>query len=159
MEFPIYTPWENLDAQTIQKVINSGINYRTYCDEKPWDVSFEIDFLPKEELIIVVLIEHGRRKGGVSVQKTSERTEISPYSKEEQAEMLKAYNEKIDRYETWNALFTGPTTGLFGNNVYESYMDYMYSWEHWSDRIFLSDYYEEQLYSVQSDTYVTVNST
>lgn len=39
MEFPIYTPWENLDAQTIQKVINSGINYRTYCDEKPWDVS------------------------------------------------------------------------------------------------------------------------
>ena len=57
MEFPIYTPWENLDAQTIQKVINSGINYRTYCDEKPWDVSFEIDFLPKEELIIVVLIE------------------------------------------------------------------------------------------------------
>ena len=56
MEFPIYTPWENLDAQTIQKVINSGINYRTYCDEKPWDVSFEIDFLPKEELIIVVLI-------------------------------------------------------------------------------------------------------
>lgn len=33
MEFPIYTPWENLDAQTIQKVINSGINYRTYCDE------------------------------------------------------------------------------------------------------------------------------
>lgn len=90
MEFPIYTPWENLDAQTIQKVINSGINYRTYCDEKPWDVSFEIDFLPKEELIIVVLIEHGRRKGGVSVQKTSERTEISPYSKEEQAEMLKA---------------------------------------------------------------------
>ena len=29
MEFPIYTPWENLDAQTIQKVINSGINYRT----------------------------------------------------------------------------------------------------------------------------------
>ena len=67
MEFPIYTPWENLDAQTIQKVINSGINYRTYCDEKPWDVSFEIDFLPKEELIIVVLIEHGRRKGGVSV--------------------------------------------------------------------------------------------
>ena len=65
MEFPIYTPWENLDAQTIQKVINSGINYRTYCDEKPWDVSFEIDFLPKEELIIVVLIEHGRRKGGV----------------------------------------------------------------------------------------------
>lgn len=159
MEFPIYTPWENLDAQTIQKVINSGINYRTYCDEKPWDVSFEIDFLPKEELIIVVLIEHGRRKGGVSVQKTSERTEISPYSKEEQAEMLKAYNEKIDRYETWNALFTGPTTGLFGNNVYESYMDYMYSWEHWSDRIFLSDYYEEQLYSVQSDTYVTVKST
>lgn len=159
MEFPIYTPWENLDSQTIQKVINSGINYRTYCDEKPWDVSFEIDFLPKEELIIVVLIEHGRRKGGVSVQKTSERTEISPYSKEEQAEMLKAYNEKIDRYETWNALFTGPTTGLFGNNVYESYMDYMYSWEHWSDRIFLSDYYEEQLYSVQSDTYVTVNST
>lgn len=83
--------------------------------------------MPKEELIIVVLIEHGRRKGGVSVQKTSERTEISPYSKEEQAEMLKAYNEKIDRYETWNALFTGPTTGLFGNNVYESYMDYMYS--------------------------------
>ena len=81
MEFPIYTPWENLDAQTIQKVINSGINYRTYCDEKPWDVSFEIDFLPKEELIIVVLIEHGRRKGGVSVQKTSERTEISPYRK------------------------------------------------------------------------------
>lgn len=159
MEFPIYTPWENLDAQTIQKVINSGINYRTYCDEKPWDVSFEIDFLPKEELIIVVLIEHGRRKGGVSVQKTSERTEISPYSKEEQAEMLKAYNEKIDRYETWNALFTGPTTGLFGNNVYGSYMDYMYSWEHWSDRIFLSDYYEEQLYSVQSDTYVTVKST
>lgn len=159
MEFPIYTPWENLDAQTIQKVINSGINYRTYCDEKPWYVSFEIDFLPKEELIIVVLIEHGRRKGGVSVQKTSERTEISPYSKEEQAEMLKAYNEKIDRYETWNALFTGPTTGLFGNNVYESYMDYMYSWEHWSDRIFLSDYYEEQLYSVQSDTYVTVKST
>ena len=73
--------------------------------------------------------------------------------------MLKAYNEKIDRYETWNALFTGPTTGLFGNNVYESYMDYMYSWEHWSDRIFLSDYYEEQLYSVQSDTYVTVKST
>lgn len=72
MEFPIYTPWENLDAQTIQKVINSGINYRTYCDEKPWDVSFEIDFLPKEELIIVVLIEHGRRKGGVSVQKTSD---------------------------------------------------------------------------------------
>ena len=114
--------------------------------------------MPKEELIIVVLIEHGRRKGGVSVQKTSERTEISPYSKEEQAEMLKAYNEKIDRYETWNALFTGPTTGLFGNNVYESYMDYMYSWEHWSDRIFLSDYYEEQLYSVQSDTYVTVRA-
>ena len=57
MEFPIYTPWENLDAQTIQKVINSGINYRTYCDEKPWDVSFEIDFLPKEELIIAVLID------------------------------------------------------------------------------------------------------
>ena len=25
MEFPIYTPWENLDAQTIQKVINSLI--------------------------------------------------------------------------------------------------------------------------------------
>ena len=48
---------------------------------------------------------------------------------------------------------------MFGNNVYESYMDYMYSWEHWSDRIFLSDYYEEQLYSVQSDTYVTVKST
>lgn len=47
MEFPIYTSWENLDAQTIQKVINSGINYRTYCDEKPWDVSFEIDFFAK----------------------------------------------------------------------------------------------------------------
>ena len=118
MEFPIYTPWENLDAQTIQKVINSGINYRTYCDEKPWDVSFEIDFLPKEELIIVVLIEHGRRKGGVSVQKTSERTEISPYSKEEQAEMLKAYNEKIDRYETWNALFTGPTEIMCMNHTW-----------------------------------------
>ena len=158
MEFPVYTPWENLNAKVIQKAIDSGINYRTYCDEKTWDVSFEIEFLQKEEITIAVLIEHGRRKGGVSIQKTNERTEISPYTKEEQAEMLKAYNEKLDRYESWNALFTGPTTGLFGNNVYESYMDYMYSWEHWSDRIFLSDYYEGQLYSVQSDTHVTVKS-
>ena len=158
MEFPVYTPWENLDAKVIQKAIDSGSNYRTYCDEKTWDISFEIEFLQKEEITIAVLVEHGRRKGGVSVQKTNERTEISPYTKEEQAEMLKAYNEKLDRYESWNALFTGPTTGLFGNNVYESYMDYMYSWEHWSDRIFLSDYYEGQLYSVQSDTHVTVKS-
>ena len=60
MEFPIYTPWENLDAQTIQKVINSGINYRIYCDEKPWDVSFEIDFLPKEELIMRKLTDMKR---------------------------------------------------------------------------------------------------
>ena len=158
MEFPVYTPWENLDVKAIQKVIDSGSNYRTYCNEKTWDVSFEIEFLQKEEITIVVLVEHGRRKGGVSVQKTNERTEISPYTKEEQAEMVKAYNEKLDRYENWNALFTGPTTGLFGNNIYESYMDYMYSWEHWSDRIFLSDYYEGQLYSVQSDTHVTVKS-
>lgn len=158
MEFPVYTPWENLDAKVIQKAIDSGSNYRTYCDEKTWDVSFEIEFLQKEEITIAVLVEHGRRKGGFSVQKTNERTEISPYTEEEQAEMLKAYNEKLDRYENWNALFTGPTTGLFGNNIYESYMDYMYSWEHWSDRIFLSDYYEGQLYSVQSDTHVTVKS-
>lgn len=65
---------------------------------------------------------------------------------------------KLDTYEAWNSLFVGPTTSMFGNHVYESYMDYMYSWDHLGDRIFLSNYYERQLYSVQSDTHVTVKS-
>lgn len=158
MDFPVSIPWETLDPEILQKAINSGSNYRTYCDEKSWDISFEIEFLEKEEIIFLLLVEHGRRKGGTSVQKTNERTEISKYTKEEQAKMVNAFNQKLDTYEAWNSLFVGPTTSMFGNHVYESYMDYMYSWDHLGDRIFLSNYYERQLYSVQSDTHVTVKS-
>lgn len=158
MDFPVSIPWETLDPEILQKAINSGSNYRTYCDEKSWDISFEIEFLEKEEIIFLLLVEHGRRKGGTSVQKTNERTEISKYTKEEQAKMVNAFNQKLDTYEAWNSLFVGPTTSMFGNHVYESYMDYMYSWDHLDDRIFLSNYYERQLYSVQSDTHVTVKS-
>ena len=158
MDFPVSIPWETLDPEILQKAINSGSNYRTYCDEKSWDISFEIEFLEKEEIIFLLLVEHGRRKVGASVQKTNERTEISKYTKEEQAKMVNAFNQKLDTYEAWNSLFVGPTTSMFGNHVYESYMDYMYSWDHLGDRIFLSNYYERQLYSVQSDTHVTVKS-
>lgn len=158
MDFPVSIPWETLDPEILQKAINSGSNYRTYCDEKSWDISFEIEFLEKEEIIFLLLVEHGRRKVGTSVQKTNERTEISKYTKEEQAKMVNAFNQKLDTYEAWNSLFVGPTTSMFGNHVYESYMDYMYSWDHLGDRIFLSNYYERQLYSVQSDTHVTVKS-
>ena len=123
------------------------------------DVTLAIcEFLEKEEIIFLLLVEHGRRKGGTSVQKTNERTEISKYTKEEQAKMVNAFNQKLDTYEAWNSLFVGPTTSMFGNHVYESYMDYMYSWDHLGDRIFLSNYYERQLYSVQSDPHVTVKS-
>ena len=83
MDFPVSIPWETLDPEILQKAINSGSNYRTYCDEKSWDISFEIEFLEKEEIIFLLLVEHGRRKGGTSVQKTNERTEISKYTKEE----------------------------------------------------------------------------
>lgn len=91
MDFPVSIPWETLDPEILQKAINSGSNYRTYCDEKSWDISFEIEFLEKEEIIFLLLIEHGRRKGGTSVQKTNERTEISKYTKEEQAKMVNAF--------------------------------------------------------------------
>ena len=49
MDFPVSIPWETLDPEILQKAINSGSNYRTYCDEKSWDISFEIEFLEKEE--------------------------------------------------------------------------------------------------------------
>lgn len=39
-----------------KKAINSGSNYRTYCDEKSWDISFEIEFLEKEEIIFLLLV-------------------------------------------------------------------------------------------------------
>ena len=100
------------------------------------DISFEIEFLEKEEIIFLLLVEHGRRKGGTSVQKTNERTEISKYTKEEQAKMVNAFNQKLDTYEAWNSLFVGPTTSMFGNHVYESYMDYMYSWITWATEFF-----------------------
>lgn len=74
MDFPVSIPWETLDPEILQKAINSGSNYRTYCDEKSWDISFEIEFLEKEEIIFLLLVEHGRRKVGASVQKTNERT-------------------------------------------------------------------------------------
>ena len=48
MDFPVSIPWETLDPEILQKAINSGSNYRTYCDEKSWDISFEIEFLEKE---------------------------------------------------------------------------------------------------------------
>ena len=67
MDFPVSIPWETLDPEILQKAINSGSNYRTYCDEKSWDISFEIEFLEKEEIIFLLLVEHGRRKGGTSV--------------------------------------------------------------------------------------------
>ena len=47
MDFPVSIPWETLDPEILQKAINSGSNYRTYCDEKSWDISFEIEFLGK----------------------------------------------------------------------------------------------------------------
>lgn len=94
MDFPVSIPWETLDPEILQKAINSGSNYRTYCDEKSWDISFEIEFLEKEEIIFLLLVEHGRRKGGTSVQKTNERTEISKYTKEEQAKMVNAFKIK-----------------------------------------------------------------
>ena len=50
MDFPVSIPWETLDPEILQKAINSGSNYRTYCDEKSWDISFEIEFLEKEEI-------------------------------------------------------------------------------------------------------------
>ncbi|MEI3274256.1 MAG: hypothetical protein V8R97_03570 [Fusicatenibacter saccharivorans] len=62
MDFPVSIPWETLDPEILQKAINSGSNYRTYCDEKSWDISFEIEFLEKEEIIFLLLVEHGRRK-------------------------------------------------------------------------------------------------
>ena len=120
MDFPVSIPWETLDPEILQKAINSGSNYRTYCDEKSWDISFEIEFLEKEEIIFLLLVEHGRRKGGTSVQKTNERTETSKYTKEEQAKMVNAFNQKLDTYEAWNSLFVGPTTSMFGNHVNES---------------------------------------
>ena len=49
MDFPVSIPWETLDPEILQKAINSGSNYRTYCDEKSWDISFEIEFLEKEK--------------------------------------------------------------------------------------------------------------
>ena len=69
MDFPVSIPWETLDPEILQKAINSGSNYRTYCDEKSWDISFEIEFLEKEEIIFLLLVEHGRRKGGTSVKR------------------------------------------------------------------------------------------
>ncbi len=110
---------ETLDPKILQKAINSGSNYRTYCDEKSWDISFEIEFLEKEEIIFLLLVEHGRRKGGTSVQKTNERTETSKYTKEEQAKMVNAFNQKLDTYETWNSRLSEPTTSMFGNHVDE----------------------------------------
>lgn len=98
MDFPVSIPWETLDPEILQKAINSGSNYRTYCDEKSWDISFEIEFLEKEEIIFLLLVEHGRRKGGTSVQKTNERTEISKYTKEEQAKMVNAFNQSFNRF-------------------------------------------------------------
>ena len=67
MDFPFSIPWETLDPEILQKAINSGSNYRTYCDEKSWDISFEIEFLEKEEIIFLLLVEHGRRKGGLGI--------------------------------------------------------------------------------------------
>ena len=103
MDFPVSIPWETLDPEILQKAINSGSNYRTYCDEKSWDISFEIEFLEKEEIIFLLLVEHGRRKGGTSVQKTNERTEISKYTKEEQAKMVNAFNQKLDTLSAYEA--------------------------------------------------------
>ena len=54
MDFPVSIPWETLDPEILQKAINSGSNYRTYCDEKSWDISFEIEFLEKEEIIFTL---------------------------------------------------------------------------------------------------------
>ena len=36
MDFPVSIPWETLDPEILQKAINSGSNYRTYCDENSW---------------------------------------------------------------------------------------------------------------------------
>ena len=63
MDFPVSIPWETLDPEILQKAINSGSNYRTYCDEKSWDISFEIEFLEKESLKNV---RDGTRKKSVT---------------------------------------------------------------------------------------------
>ena len=68
------------------------------------------------------------------------------------------FNQKLDTYEAWNSLFIGPTTSMFGNHVpMNPIWTICIPGITWATE-FSVNYYERQLYSVQSDTHVTVKS-
>lgn len=148
--------WE-LPTLLMKKAIENVSTFPRYTEIDNWNLTFEVKMEQENEKFSVFLIEHGS-KNNVNVERFNECVRRSEYSEKKQKELVKNFNDKINSFETWEFLLDNRPTLSDSNTLYRSYGDYLMSAEHYVNRKYMSDRYEESLYTETTDQHIVIRN-